>query len=207
MAITWPKIIQIIRIYLLIDSYRTKMPQCNEGLWKITKSICKCCGKWALRMLCASQTHWNAIWIIDSGQSPAEADLNLLETARRCELYGIKMHSAKDIEGVPLNLAVAHMGIAVFQGITRINTFSWAKIRKISFKRKRFLVKLHPEGYVSVRVAFVTPGVDVYRRAIVEIESEMLMSLLVSACRAITKTPLTFSSKVVTSVKTFGKNV
>lgn len=60
----------------------------------------------------------------------------------------MKMHPAKDIEGVPLNLAVAHMGIAVFQGITRINTFSWAKIRKISFKRKRFLVKLHPEGYV-----------------------------------------------------------
>lgn len=59
------------------------------------------------------------------------------------------MHVAKDIEGVALNLAVAHMGIAVFQGITRINTFSWAKIRKISFKRKRFLVKLHPEGYVS----------------------------------------------------------
>lgn len=83
------------------------------------------------------------------GQTPAEADLNLLETARRCELYGMKMHQAKDIEGVALNLAVAHMGIAVFQGITRINTFSWAKIRKISFKRKRFLVKLHPEGYVS----------------------------------------------------------
>ncbi|XP_017847403.1 FERM, ARHGEF and pleckstrin domain-containing protein 2 isoform X1 [Drosophila busckii] len=81
------------------------------------------------------------------GQSPAEADLNLLETARRCELYGMKMHPAKDVEGVPLNLAVAHMGITVFQTITRINTFSWAKIRKISFKRKRFLVKLHPEGY------------------------------------------------------------
>lgn len=82
-----------------------------------------------------------------AGQSPAEADLNLLETARRCELYGMKMHVAKDVEGSPLNLAVAHMGIAVFQGITRINTFSWAKIRKISFKRKRFLIKLHPEGY------------------------------------------------------------
>ncbi|XP_060651062.1 FERM, ARHGEF and pleckstrin domain-containing protein 1 isoform X5 [Drosophila nasuta] len=81
------------------------------------------------------------------GQSPAEADLNLLETARRCELYGMKMHPAKDVEGVPLNLAVAHMGLTVFQNITRINTFSWAKIRKISFKRKRFLVKLHPEGY------------------------------------------------------------
>ncbi|KAM3960121.1 chondrocyte-derived ezrin-like domain containing protein [Aphomia sociella] len=81
------------------------------------------------------------------GQSPAEADLNLLETARRCELYGVKMHPAKDHEGVPLNLAVAHMGIVVFQNFTKINTFSWAKIRKISFKRKKFLIKLHPEGY------------------------------------------------------------
>ncbi|XP_026668578.1 titin isoform X5 [Ceratina calcarata] len=82
-----------------------------------------------------------------AGQSPAEADLNLLETARRCELYGMKMHPAKDHEGVPLNLAVAHMGIVVFQNYSKINTFSWAKIRKISFKRKRFLIKLHPEGY------------------------------------------------------------
>jgi hypothetical protein len=60
----------------------------------------------------------------------------------------MKMHAAKDHEGVPLNLSVAHFGIAVFQGITRINTFSWAKIRKLSFKRKKFLIKLHPEGYV-----------------------------------------------------------
>ncbi|KAL3280913.1 hypothetical protein HHI36_004140 [Cryptolaemus montrouzieri] len=82
-----------------------------------------------------------------AGQSPAEADLNLLETARRCEFYGIKMHPAKDHENIPLNLAVAHMGILVFQNYTKINTFSWAKIRKISFKRKRFLIKLHPEGY------------------------------------------------------------
>lgn len=83
------------------------------------------------------------------GQSPAQADLNLLETARRCELYGIKMQAAKDHEGVPLNLAVAHMGVLVFQNLTKINTFSWAKVRKLSFKRKRFLIKLHPEGYVS----------------------------------------------------------
>jgi len=82
-----------------------------------------------------------------SGQSPAEADLNLLETARRCELYGMKMHQVKDHEGVPLNLAVAHMGIVVFQNYTKIYTFSWAKIRKISFKRKKFLIKLHPDGY------------------------------------------------------------
>lgn len=53
-----------------------------------------------------------------------------------------------------MNLAVAHMGIVVFQNYTKINTFSWAKIRKISFKRKRFLIKLHPEGYVSIYLIF-----------------------------------------------------
>lgn len=61
----------------------------------------------------------------------------------------------QDHEGVPLNLAVAHMGIIVFQNYTKINTFSWAKIRKISFKRKRFLIKLHPEGYVSIKKNYI----------------------------------------------------
>ncbi|CAB4063000.1 FARP2 [Lepeophtheirus salmonis] len=49
------------------------------------------------------------------GQSPAEADLNLLETARRCELYGTKMHAAKDHDGMPLNLAVAHMDTGCYR--------------------------------------------------------------------------------------------
>ena len=59
------------------------------------------------------------------------------------------MHLPQDHEGVPLNLAVAHMGIVVFQNYYKISTFSWAKIRKLSFKRRRFLIKLHPEGHVS----------------------------------------------------------
>jgi FERM/RhoGEF/pleckstrin domain protein 2 len=90
-------------------------------------------------------------YFFQSGQLPADADLNLLDIARKVELYGIKMHPAKDHEQVNLNLSVAHMGILVFQNITKINTFSWAKIRKLSFKRKKFLIKLQPEGYVSSR--------------------------------------------------------
>lgn len=38
---------------------------------------------------------WKYDRFVNRGQSPAEADLNLLETARRCELYGMKMHPAK----------------------------------------------------------------------------------------------------------------
>ena len=56
----------------------------------------------------------------------------------------------QDHENVSLNLAVSHSGIHVFQGQTKINTFSWAKIRKLSFKRRKFLIKLHPENCVSI---------------------------------------------------------
>lgn len=79
------------------------------------------------------------------GQTPAESDFQILEIARKLEMYGVRFHPAADREGTKINLAVAHMGLQVFQGNTKINTFNWSKIRKLSFKRKRFLIKLHPE--------------------------------------------------------------
>uniref|UniRef100_A0A671VZX9 FERM, ARHGEF and pleckstrin domain-containing protein 1 n=1 Tax=Sparus aurata TaxID=8175 RepID=A0A671VZX9_SPAAU len=79
------------------------------------------------------------------GQTPAESDYQLLEVARRLEMYGIRLHPAKDREGTRLSLAVAHTGVLVFQGHTKINAFNWSKVRKLSFKRKRFLIKLRPD--------------------------------------------------------------
>ncbi|NXL50764.1 FARP2 protein, partial [Podilymbus podiceps] len=79
------------------------------------------------------------------GQTPAESDFQVLEIARKLEMYGIRFHLASDREGTRINLAVSHMGVLVFQGNTKINTFNWSKVRKLSFKRKRFLIKLHPE--------------------------------------------------------------
>nr|XP_046176384.1 FERM domain-containing protein 7-like [Oncorhynchus gorbuscha] len=79
------------------------------------------------------------------GHSPADSDVHLLEVARKLDMYGIRPHPAHDGEGIRLNLAVTHSGVLVFQGNTKINTFSWAKIRKLSFKRKHFLIKLHDQ--------------------------------------------------------------
>ncbi|XP_034386247.1 FERM, ARHGEF and pleckstrin domain-containing protein 2 isoform X2 [Cyclopterus lumpus] len=79
------------------------------------------------------------------GQTPAESDFQILEIARKLEMYGVRFHPAADREGSKINLAVAHLGLQVFQGNTKINTFNWSKIRKLSFKRKRFLIKLYPE--------------------------------------------------------------
>ncbi|XP_061525290.1 FERM domain-containing protein 7 [Phycodurus eques] len=77
------------------------------------------------------------------GSSPAESDVHLLELARKLDMYGIRPQSASDGEGARISLAVTHCGVLVFQGNTKINVFSWAKIRKLSFKRKHFLIKLH----------------------------------------------------------------
>ncbi|XP_078022050.1 uncharacterized protein LOC117249740 isoform X4 [Epinephelus lanceolatus] len=79
------------------------------------------------------------------GQTPAESDYQLLEIARRLEMYGVRLHPAKDREGTKLSLAVAHVGVLVFQGYTKINSFNWSKVRKLSFKRKRFLIKLRAD--------------------------------------------------------------
>uniref|UniRef100_A0A8C4ESG0 FERM, ARHGEF and pleckstrin domain-containing protein 1 n=1 Tax=Dicentrarchus labrax TaxID=13489 RepID=A0A8C4ESG0_DICLA len=79
------------------------------------------------------------------GQTPAVSDYQLLEIARRLEMYGVRLHPAKDREGTKLSLAVAHTGVLVFQGYTKINAFNWSKVRKLSFKRKRFLIKLRAD--------------------------------------------------------------
>lgn len=49
------------------------------------------------------------------GQTPAESDFQVLEIARKLEMYGIRFHLASDREGTKINLAVSHMGVLVFQ--------------------------------------------------------------------------------------------
>ncbi|XP_048400756.1 FERM domain-containing protein 7 [Stegostoma tigrinum] len=83
------------------------------------------------------------------GLTSATSDIRLLDTARKLEMYGVRLHPANDGEGTQINLAVLHMGILVFQGKTKINTFNWAKIRKLSFKKKHFFIKLHSNIFTA----------------------------------------------------------
>ncbi|XP_026550629.1 FERM, ARHGEF and pleckstrin domain-containing protein 2 [Notechis scutatus] len=96
------------------------------------------------------------------GETPAESDFQVLEIGRKLEMYGMRFHLASDREGTKINLAVSNMGVLVFQGNIKINTFNWSKIRKISFKRKRFLIKLHPEvhGPYQDTLEFLLGGRD-----------------------------------------------
>ena len=82
---------------------------------------------------------------LHKNQSPAEAEMNFLEHAKRLEMYGISLHQGKDSHGRDIQLGVTCIGLVVFQNQVKINTFSWSKIVKISFKRKQFFIQLRKE--------------------------------------------------------------
>lgn len=79
------------------------------------------------------------------GQLPGDAELNYLEHAKRLEMYGIDFHKATDSAGKDLQLGVASIGLLVYQNNLRVNTFSWTKMVKVSFKRKDFFIQLRRE--------------------------------------------------------------
>ncbi|XP_059157704.1 tyrosine-protein phosphatase non-receptor type 4-like isoform X2 [Physella acuta] len=80
------------------------------------------------------------------GQTPADAESQFLEKAKRLEMYGVDLHNARDQSNIDIQLGVTSAGLVVFQKSVKINTFSWAKIVKISFKRKQFFIQLRREN-------------------------------------------------------------
>ncbi|PSN43489.1 Tyrosine-protein phosphatase non-receptor type 4 [Blattella germanica] len=79
------------------------------------------------------------------GQTPADAEFNFLDHAKRLDMYGVDLHRARDTTNKDIHLGVTSVGLVVFQNNVRINTFSWSKIVKISFKRKQFFIQLRRE--------------------------------------------------------------
>ncbi|XP_066977515.1 tyrosine-protein phosphatase non-receptor type 4 isoform X19 [Macrobrachium rosenbergii] len=90
---------------------------------------------------------------LHKGQSPADAEFNFLDHAKRLDLYGVDLHKARDSTNREIHLGVTAIGLVVLQNGIKMNTFSWAKIVKISFKRKQFFIQLRrelSENYDSV---------------------------------------------------------
>ncbi|XP_077193312.1 protein 4.1 isoform X13 [Paroedura picta] len=96
--------------------------------------------------------------------TPAQADLEFLENAKKLSMYGVDLHQAKDLEGVDITLGVCSSGLLVYQDKLRINRFPWPKVLKISYKRSSFFIKIRPgehEQYEST-IGFKLPS---YRAA------------------------------------------
>ncbi|XP_034080999.1 band 4.1-like protein 2 isoform X4 [Gymnodraco acuticeps] len=78
------------------------------------------------------------------GMTPALADVQFLENAKKLSMYGVDLHHAKDSEGVDIMLGVCANGLLVYKDRLRINRFAWPKILKISYKRNNFYIKIRP---------------------------------------------------------------
>ncbi|XP_012520670.1 PREDICTED: band 4.1-like protein 2 isoform X1 [Propithecus coquereli] len=78
------------------------------------------------------------------GLSPAQADSQFIENAKRLSMYGVDLHHAKDSEGVDIKLGVCANGLLIYKDRLRINRFAWPKILKISYKRSNFYIKVRP---------------------------------------------------------------
>ncbi|XP_021231023.1 protein 4.1 isoform X6 [Numida meleagris] len=96
--------------------------------------------------------------------TPAQADLEFLENAKKLSMYGVDLHHTKDLEGVDITLGVCSSGLLVYKDKLRINRFPWPKVLKISYKRSSFFIKIRPgeqEQYEST-IGFKLPS---YRAA------------------------------------------
>ncbi|XP_012730078.2 band 4.1-like protein 1 isoform X8 [Fundulus heteroclitus] len=81
------------------------------------------------------------------GMTPAEAEMNFLENAKKLSMYGVDLHHAKDSEGIEIMLGVCANGLLIYRDRLRINRFAWPKILKISYKRSNFYIKIRPGEY------------------------------------------------------------
>ncbi|XP_058890056.1 tyrosine-protein phosphatase non-receptor type 4-like isoform X3 [Acipenser ruthenus] len=83
------------------------------------------------------------------GLSPAEAELNYVNTARTLEFYGVELHYARDQSNTDILIGVMSGGVVIYKNRVRINCFPWLKIVKISFKCKQFFIQLRRELHES----------------------------------------------------------
>jgi band 4.1-like protein 1/2/3 len=49
------------------------------------------------------------------GQTPAQAELNYLENAKKLALYGAELHCVRDSDEIDLVLAISASGISVYR--------------------------------------------------------------------------------------------
>uniref|UniRef100_A0A914RRY2 FERM domain-containing protein n=1 Tax=Parascaris equorum TaxID=6256 RepID=A0A914RRY2_PAREQ len=88
---------------------------------------------------------------LHKGQSPAEAEYNFLEQAKKLELYGVDLYPAKESSGTSIGVGVSSSGVLVFRSGHREALYPWSSIMKLSFKKKLFSVYMRTLNEDNVR--------------------------------------------------------
>ncbi|XP_045761937.1 protein 4.1 homolog [Maniola jurtina] len=100
------------------------------------------------------------------GQTPAEAELNYLENAKKLAMYGAEVHSVKDSDDVDICLAVCAAGISVVRDGFIMNRFPWTKILKISYNKRIYTLRLRAGEYdeYETYLSFKLPSTSASKR-------------------------------------------
>jgi len=82
------------------------------------------------------------------GMNPQEAIKKFLRQARELEFYGMHLFYIR-YEDVQYQLGLSPMGVAILRGTKRTIFFEWSKILQVSYKNKKFTMKLQEKGVSS----------------------------------------------------------
>lgn len=77
---------------------------------------------------------------LHAGQTPAAAEYNFLDHAKRLDMYGVDLYEAHIDDGISILVGVNSYGICLFQNTQKINAYPWCSIMKLTFKKKIFNV-------------------------------------------------------------------
>lgn len=84
-----------------------------------------------------------------SGQSPSEAEMNLLNRAKFLDYYGMRLYAASDAQNRPVQIGVSGNGVTLFaSNSAKLDAFGWSRILKLLFKKEQFFIHIRPDTYL-----------------------------------------------------------
>jgi len=75
----------------------------------------------------------------------ADADSKLLDIAKGLEFYGLRLYPVIKQDTSDVYVAVTRSGFLVYKNDVKLETYVWDQIRKLAFKKHKFLLKLKHE--------------------------------------------------------------
>ncbi|XP_059055843.1 protein 4.1 homolog [Achroia grisella] len=156
--------------YALLASYRIQAELGDHEPGRLSSAVLVETGPIPHRLFTADmEERVEDLYKKHRGQTPAEAESNYLESAKRLPLYGAEMHCARDSAEIDIILAVSAPGIAIHRDGQIMNRFPWAKITKIGYNKRTYTLRLRAgefdeyETYLIFRLASTTAAKKLWR--------------------------------------------
>ncbi|XP_060057253.1 band 4.1-like protein 4A isoform X2 [Erinaceus europaeus] len=76
------------------------------------------------------------------GQTPSEAELNYLKTAKSLEMYGVDLHPVYGENKSEYFLGLTPVGVVVYKNKKQVGKYFWPRIMKVHFKETQYELRV-----------------------------------------------------------------